>query len=120
MVDRESAFEKLQAKLDRGSRARDRLPPPRGLRGREEPGNLSLGKFGISRPHFSGNDRAAWRVHETMATSMIKSVMRSAGTQVGHEIMRGVVGGILGGGTMETLVGSARLQRAPLGIPPGI
>ena len=55
-----------------------------------------------------------------MATSMIKSVMRSAGTQVGHEIMRGVVGGILGGGTMETLVGSARLQRAPLGIPPGI
>jgi hypothetical protein len=70
-VDRESAYEKLQARVAeqvaRQTATQAEAPRPKG------------------------------RQPENMITSMAKSVLRSAGTQIGREVVRGVLGSILGG-----------------------
>jgi DNA helicase HerA-like ATPase len=70
-VDRESAYEKLQAKAER-SAAEPTGPAPRA---RAEPKS---------------------EVAEVLG-SMAKSAARSAGTQIGREIMRGILGSLFGG-----------------------
>jgi DNA helicase HerA-like ATPase len=65
-VDRESAHEKLQARVAEQTATPAETPRPKG------------------------------RQRESMITSMAKSVLRSAGTQIGREVIRGVLGSILG------------------------
>jgi len=36
-------------------------------------------------------------VHDSFATSMLKSATRAASSQMGRQIMRGILGGFLGG-----------------------
>ena len=72
-VDRESAYEKLQARAEeRASEA----PAPRGRGRAAEPRS---------------------EVADTL-TAMAKSVARSAGTQIGRELVRGVLGSLFGSG----------------------
>jgi hypothetical protein len=98
-VDRESAFEKLQARAGQKVAAAGAPPTPVAASGAPAPGAGGDGgildkALGVFKPTIG--PRGA--VHDSMATSVVKSVMRSAGTQVGREIIRGVLGGILGGG----------------------
>jgi DNA helicase HerA-like ATPase len=72
-VDRSSAYELLQA---RASRAAQSAAPGRG-----GPAPLPRG-----------------RQPETMAQTMMKSVVRAAGSQMGRSLIRGVLGSILGTG----------------------
>ena len=84
-IDRESAYEKLQAKTEAKTAAAS-APPTRPA----EEGSV-IGK--IFQPEIG--PRGGRR--DSLATSVVKSVVRSAGTQIGREIMRGLMGGILGG-----------------------
>ncbi len=97
-VDRESAYEKLQARAGQkigpagAQPAAPGAAPPAG----SEPsvfGSVLEKAASVFQPTIG--PRGA--VHDSVATSVVKSVMRSAGTQAGREIMRGVLGGILGG-----------------------
>ena len=71
-VDRESAYERLQA------RAAERSPEPAPQRGRGR----------AAEPHNE--------IADTLS-AMAKSVARSAGTQIGRELVRGVLGSLFGG-----------------------
>lgn len=91
-VDRESAFEKLQARAGNKVEAAGAPPATPGASVPEGAKESFFGKiFGPKIGPRGGR-------YDSMATTMIKSAVRSAGTQVGREIMRGVLGGILGGG----------------------
>jgi uncharacterized protein len=68
LIDRESAYERLQAKAAAAAPA----PPPSAAQPRG-------------------------RQPESMAESMMKSVVRAAGSQMGRSLIRGVLGSILGG-----------------------
>ncbi|MEP6602742.1 MAG: helicase HerA-like domain-containing protein [Spartobacteria bacterium] len=95
-VDRESAYEKLQARAGQKIEAGTSSPASAPEGGTTE---SVFGKvLGTAGSVFQPTVGPRGAVHDSMATSMIKSVVRSAGTQVGREIMRGVLGGILGGG----------------------
>ena len=74
-VDRESAYERLQARAE--ERAAE-APPPRS----------------------AGGSRAAAPKSEVAETlgAMAKSVARSAGTQIGRELVRGILGSLFGSG----------------------
>ncbi len=99
-VDRESAFEKLQARA--GQKVEAAGAPP-ATPGASVPDAAKPGFFGsimgTAASVFQGTVGPRGGVHDSMATSVVKSVVRSAGTQVGREIIRGVLGGILGGGS---------------------
>ena len=72
-VDRESAYERLKAKASQSPAA-----PP--VETRQPAGAPSRG-----------------RQPDTMAETMMKSVVRAAGSQMGRSLIRGVLGSILGG-----------------------
>ena len=101
-VDRESAFEKLQARRRPKVEAAAGTAPLRKLSWGTAPANQSESGFGkimgevgsIFKPTIGPRGG----VHDTMATTAMKSVIRAASSSVGREIVRGVLGGILGGG----------------------
>ncbi len=102
-IDRESAFEKLQARA--GEKVAAAGAPPVVAAGGPAPappagggGGLLEKALGTATGIFQPTIGPRGAVHDSMATSVVKSVVRSAGTQVGREIIRGVLGGILGGG----------------------
>ena len=98
-VDRESAFEKLQARAGQKAEASGAPPLAPGASAPEAAPEGIVGKvLGTAGSVFQPTIGPRGAVHDSMATSMIKSVVRSAGTQVGREIFRGLLGGILGGG----------------------
>ncbi|HSQ75870.1 MAG TPA: helicase HerA-like domain-containing protein [Bacteroidota bacterium] len=74
-IDRESAYEKLSARVEAETAAREAQ-----AKAREQARETA--KQG--------------RQREGMITSVAKSVLRSAGTQIGREVVRGVLGSILG------------------------
>jgi len=99
-VDRESAYEKLQA------RARDKAvsvdaplapsvtnPPTAGPG--SEPHSSILDTIGGA---FKPTIGPRGAVHDSLATSMIKSATRAAGSQIGRQVIRGILGSFLGGG----------------------
>lgn len=99
-VDRESAFEKLQARAGQKVEASGAPPVTPGASVPESAKPSFFGSiFGTAASVFQPTIGPRGAVHDSMATSVVKSVVRSAGTQVGREIMRGVLGGILGGGS---------------------
>jgi DNA helicase HerA-like ATPase len=100
-VDRESAFEKLQARA--GQKAEAAGAPPLSPGASTTPDATKPGFFGsvlgTAASVFQPSIGPRGAVHDSMATSVVKSVVRSAGTQMGREIIRGMLGGILGGGS---------------------
>jgi len=98
MVDRESAYEKLQARADERQPSADApapraprtapVPAPTGTTTTPGAGSLSDILFGSTGPR--GGRR------EGMLESAARSAARSVGSGVGREIMRGVLGSIFG------------------------
>ncbi len=92
-VDRESAYEKLQARAVEKTAG---APAPIGAQPSAPAagGTSVLQKMGsIFQPTIG--PRGA--IHDSVATSMAKSAMRAASSQVGRQLIRGVLGGIFGG-----------------------
>ncbi|MFO1124342.1 MAG: helicase HerA-like domain-containing protein [Methylocystis sp.] len=83
MVDRESAFEMLQARAAKGDAAS-------GAGGGGLLGTLG----GILGGIFGKGDRKRMSPAELAARSAIQSAARSAGTQIARQILRGVLGGM--------------------------
>lgn len=98
-VDRESAFEKLQARAGQKVEAAG-TPATQGAPGTTAAGGESgFGKImGDVTSIFKPKIGPRGGVHDTVATTAVKSVIRAASSSLGREIVRGVLGGILGGG----------------------
>ncbi|MFO1101709.1 MAG: helicase HerA-like domain-containing protein [Methylocystis sp.] len=83
MIDRESAFEKLEARAGKGEAASDAA------------GGGLLGTLGgILGGIFGKGDRKRMSPAELAARAAIQSAARSAGTQIARQILRGVLGGM--------------------------
>jgi DNA helicase HerA-like ATPase len=100
-VDRESAYEKLQARASGKAATAGAPPTPTAA----APSTTSAP--GESAPHPSILDTigGAFKptigprgaVHDSFATSMLKSATRAASSQMGRQIVRGILGSFLGG-----------------------
>ncbi len=84
-VDRESAYEMLQAKAQATTTAAQAAAPQGGLMG-----GMSDLLFGSTGPRGGQRDGIAQMV--------VKSAVRTVGSSIGREIVRGVLGSLLGGG----------------------
>ncbi|MGI9087080.1 MAG: helicase HerA-like domain-containing protein [Chthoniobacterales bacterium] len=87
-IDRESAYEKLQAKAAEksaaaGSPVLSSAP--------------SAAKESVFGKIFEPTLGPRGAVHDSVATSMAKSAMRAASSQLGRQVIRGVLGSIFGG-----------------------
>lgn len=94
-VDRESAYEKLQAKTAEKAQAADApaaAPPEGAAKG------LLAEALGTAGTIFAPTIGPRGGRRDSLATSVVKSAARAAGSQVGRQIIRGLLGGILGGG----------------------
>jgi DNA helicase HerA-like ATPase len=99
-VDRESAYEKLQA---RGTQKVEAAGAPAATPGASVPDAAKPSLFGS----ILGNAESVFQPtigprgarHDSLATSMVKSAVRAAGSQVGRQLVRGILGGMLGGGS---------------------
>ncbi|MDB5966390.1 MAG: hypothetical protein JWQ72_2890 [Polaromonas sp.] len=91
-VDRESAYEKLQARAAASAPAAG-ASPNGGAAGQSDSGGILGGLndvlFGTTGPRGAK--------HDGLAQSMAKSAVRTMGSAVGREIIRGVLGSIFGG-----------------------
>lgn len=95
-VDRESAFEKLQARAGQKVEAAGTPSAPAPESGGESGFGKVMGEVGsIFKPTIGPRGG----LHDTVATTAMKSVIRAASSSVGREIARGILGGILGGGS---------------------
>ena len=98
-MDRESAYEKLQARA--GNKAETAGAPPILSAGDasplpQSPESSILGTIGtVFKPTIG--PRGA--IHDSMATSMVKSAARAASSQMGRQIIRGILGSFMGGGS---------------------
>lgn len=94
-IDRESAYEKLQA------RAGEKLQTG------ERTENAQIGRGESAKPTFVGKIESVFQptigprgaIHDSVATSMAKSAMRAASSQIGRQIVRGLLGSVFGGRT---------------------
>jgi len=92
-IDRESAFEKLQAKANVKTAA---AGAPSATPGASIPQPAQESFFGkIFQPTYGPRGAR----HDSMAESMVKSAARAASSQVGRQLIRGIMGGLLGGST---------------------
>ena len=97
-IDRESAYEKLQARA--GEKTQSAGAPPVTERvDNERPQSSVLSEaLGTVTAAFQPTIGPRGAVHDSLATSMAKSAMRAASSPIGRQIARGLLGGILGGG----------------------
>jgi uncharacterized protein len=96
-VDRESAYEKLQARA--GDKTQAAGAPPAAAQPTTPEGKSLLAEaLGTVSAAFQPTIGPRGAVHDSMATSMAKSAMRAASSQIGRQVVRGLLGGILGGG----------------------
>jgi DNA helicase HerA-like ATPase len=118
MVDRESAFELLQRRLEKpaapdpviqpradASYTRRTLPAeypqPAPRRYQDAPsGWPQAGPAGYptAPPRATGPGSRGGRQPDTLGEAMMKSAVRAAGSQLGRSLLRGVLGSLLGGG----------------------
>jgi len=92
-VDRESAYEKLQARAGEKTAGAPDATPGASVPAPAKDSFLNQ-VIGVFKPTIGPRGG----VHDSMATAMIKSAVRSAGSQVGRQVVRGILGGMLGGG----------------------
>jgi len=91
-VDRESAYEKLQARAaEKTAGAPATTASPNAGAGAQQ---SILGKVGSI---FEPTVGPRGAIHDSVATTMAKSAMRAAGSQLGRQVIRGLLGGIFGG-----------------------
>ena len=97
-VDRESAYEKLQARAGEKAQTTD-APPVAVTAAAPEGGKGSLlaEALGTVTAAFRPTIGPRGAIHDSLATSMTKSAMRAASSQIGRQLVRGILGGILGG-----------------------
>lgn len=96
-VDRESAYEKLQARA--GDKLQSANAPATTASGPAPGGGSILEKaLGTAGQIFQPTIGPRGAVHDSMATTAVKSVVRAASSQIGRQVVRGLLGGILGGG----------------------
>jgi DNA double-strand break repair helicase HerA and related ATPase len=97
-VDRESAYEKLQARTGEKTQTAEAPPVPTGALATEgtKPSLLEEALGRVASP-FQPTIGPRGGIHDSLATSMAKSAMRAASSQIGRQIVRGILGGILGG-----------------------
>jgi len=93
-VDRESAYEKLQARAGEKSESAG-APVVTSGASPSEAAKPSL--LGTIESVFQPTIGPRGAIHDSMATSMAKSAVRAASSQMGRQIMRGILGGFLGG-----------------------
>ena len=94
-VDRESAYEKLQARA--GTKA-ETSGAPAAAPGASVPDAAKPSFFDTIGSVFQPTIGPRGAVHDSMATSMAKSAVRAASSQMGRQIMRGLLGSFMGGG----------------------
>ncbi len=98
-VDRESAYEKLQARAGEKVEAAGAPPATPGASVPEGAKESFFGKiFGTAGSIFQPTIGPRGGVRDSMATTAMKGVVRAASSSVGREIARGILGGILGAG----------------------
>ncbi|MEY2504518.1 MAG: double-strand break repair helicase HerA and related ATPase [Verrucomicrobiota bacterium] len=98
-VDRESAYEKLQARATEKAATAGAPPAPSTATSPGESGD------GGAKPSILDTIGGAFKptfgprgaVHDSFATSMLKSASRAASSQIGRQIVRGILGSFLGG-----------------------
>jgi len=97
-VDRESAYEKLQARAGDKAQTADAPPVAASAAAPEEgKGSLLAEALGTVTAAFQPTIGPRGAIHDSLATSMTKSAMRAASSQIGRQFVRGILGGILGG-----------------------
>ncbi len=90
-VDRDSAYEKLQAKAKQKTAGAPAATPGASIP--EQAKESFFGKI------FSPTIGPRGGRYDSMATTVAKSAARTIGSQVGRQIVRGVLGGLFGGAT---------------------
>lgn len=99
-IDRESAYEKLQART--ADKAQTTGAPPVAAGAPTEEGtkpSLLAEALGTVTAAFQPTIGPRGGVRDSLATSMAKGAMRAASSQIGRQVVRGILGGILGGST---------------------
>ena len=98
-VDRESAYEKLQARAGEKTQTAGAPPVAEGVPATGEARSSVLEEaLGTATAMFQPTIGPRGGVRDSLATSMAKSAMRAASSQIGRQLVRGILGGILGGG----------------------
>jgi DNA helicase HerA-like ATPase len=98
-IDRESAYEKLQARAGDKTQSAGAPPVAPAEPAAERPQSSVLAEaLGTVTAAFEPTIGPRGGIHDSFATSMAKSAMRAASSQLGRQIARGLLGGILGGG----------------------
>jgi hypothetical protein len=98
-VDRESAYEKLQARAGEKTESAGAAPVAQGDSTTQQPQSSVLAEaLGTVTAAFQPTIGPRGAVHDSLATSIAKSAMRAASSQLGRQITRGLLGGIFGGG----------------------
>ncbi len=97
-IDRESAYEKLQARAGEKSQSAGAPAVKEAESTTEQPQSSILAEaLGTVTAAFQPTIGPRGAVHDSIATSMAKSAMRAASSQIGRQVVRGILGGILGG-----------------------
>jgi DNA helicase HerA-like ATPase len=98
-IDRESAYEKLQARAGEKTQTAGAPPVAPAAAASPEGGKPSLlaEALGTVTAAFQPTIGPRGAIHDSVATSMAKSAMRAASSQIGRQLVRGLLGGILGG-----------------------
>jgi DNA helicase HerA-like ATPase len=96
-IDRESAFEMLQARAGQKVEAAGTpsVATSDATTEGEKPSILAEA-LGTVTAAFKPTIGPRGGVHDSVATSMAKSAMRAASSQLGRQVIRGILGGILG------------------------
>jgi DNA helicase HerA-like ATPase len=98
-VDRESAYEKLQARAGEKTQTAGTPSVKADEPTTERPPSSVLDEaLGKVTSVFQPTIGPRGGIHDSLATSMAKSAMRAASSSIGRQIARGILGGILGGG----------------------
>lgn len=97
-IDRESAYEVLQAKAGEKAETAGAPAVTAGAPAAEEtkPSLLAEALRTLTEA-FKPTIGPRGGIHDSVATSMAKSAMRAASSQIGRQLVRGILGGILGG-----------------------
>jgi uncharacterized protein len=97
-IDRESAYEKLQARAGEKTQTAGAPPVTAVTPAAEGTQPSALAEaLGTVTAAFQPTIGPRGAIHESLATSMAKSAMRAASSQIGRQLVRGILGGILGG-----------------------